>query len=216
MTRVLILRVRSVAKALPGGRQLFDGLGLTLGAGEHVAIHGESGAGKSTLLNIVAGLDTADSGRSWSPGRSGGLDEAGRTALRRDAIGFVFQAFHILPHLTSTRTSPCRWCSSAAARCGHRTRRRDARRRRPGRATASYPRELSGGELQRVAIARALVHRPGCCWPTSRPAISIPTPRRDLELFGRTCAARRGDAAGHAFAMPRHGRPALMLTPQDW
>lgn len=156
------LRLASLAKILPGGRQLFEGVALTLAAGEPVAIRGESGVGKSTLLNIVAGLDTADAGEVSVAGMNlADLDESERTALRRDAIGFVFQAFHILPHLDLAQNVAFplilqrRPRAAALARAGEML---DAvglgdRRR-------SYPRELSGGELQRVAIARALVHAP--------------------------------------------------------
>ncbi len=94
------LRVHALAKTLPGGRRLFENLALEIKEGEHVAIRGESGVGKSTLLNIIAGLDGADEGVVEIAGRSlAELDEVGRTRLRRDAIGFVFQAFHVLPHL---------------------------------------------------------------------------------------------------------------------
>jgi len=158
----LALRLTSVAKALPGGRRLFDGLALTLEAGEHVAIRGESGAGKSTLLNIIAGLDTADSGEVMVAGTDlARLDEAGRTALRRDAIGFVFQAFHILPHLDLVRNVAFPLIlqkqprTLALVRAGAML---DAVGL--GDRRSSYPRELSGGELQRIAIARALVHAP--------------------------------------------------------
>src|SRR5215218_9114975 len=158
----LALRLTSLAKALPGGRRLFDGLALTLEAGEHVAIRGESGAGKSTLLNIIAGLDTADSGEVMVAGTDlARLDEAGRTALRRDAIGFVFQAFHILPHVDLVRNVAFPLIlqkqprTSALMRAGAML---DAVGL--GDRRSSYPRELSGGELQRVAIARA-----GACAP---------------------------------------------------
>ena len=158
----ITLKLAAVAKVLPNGRRLFDGLDLALAAGEHVAVRGESGVGKSTLLNIIAGLDTADAGDVAVAGRSlSGLDEAARTALRRDAIGFVFQAFHVLPHLDLARNVAFPLVlqrvprPAALARAGAML---DAvglgdRRR-------SYPKELSGGELQRVAIARALVHEP--------------------------------------------------------
>lgn len=147
---------------MPGGRRLFDGLDLRLAAGEHVAIRGESGVGKSTLLNIVAGLDTPDEGEVVVAGRNlAGLDEAARTALRRDSIGFVFQAFHVLPHLDLAQNVAFPLVLQRISRGVALTRAGallDAvglgdRRR-------SYPKELSGGELQRVAIARALVHEP--------------------------------------------------------
>src|SRR4028118_705392 len=160
--RDLALRLTSLAKALPGGRRLFDGLALTLEAGEHVAIRGESGVGKSTLLNIIAGLDTVDSGEVMVAGTDlAQLDEVGRTALRRDAIGFVFQAFHILPHLDLVRNVAFPLIlqkkprTLALARAGEML---DAVGL--GDRRSSYPRELSGGELQRVAIARAPVPSP--------------------------------------------------------
>jgi putative ABC transport system ATP-binding protein len=157
-----VLRLTSLAKVLPGGRWLFDGLALTLEAGEHVAIRGESGAGKSTLLNIIAGLETADAGEVWVAGTNlARLHEAGRTALRRDAIGFVFQAFHILPHLDLAQNVAFPLILQKQPRAlalGRAGEMLDAVGL--GDRRNSYPRELSGGELQRVAIARALVHAP--------------------------------------------------------
>jgi putative ABC transport system ATP-binding protein len=98
------LAVTGLAKSVPGGRRLFQDLGFAVGPGEIVAIMGESGVGKSTLLNLIAGLDTADAGEIAIAGVPlGGLDDDARTILRRDRIGFVFQAFHILPHLTLAR-----------------------------------------------------------------------------------------------------------------
>jgi putative ABC transport system ATP-binding protein len=156
------LRLARLSKSLPGGRRLFEGLELVLPAGEHVAIRGESGVGKSTLLNIIAGLDTADEGQVEVAGISlAGLSDAGRTALRRDRIGFVFQAFHVLPHLDLAQNVAFPLIlqkvtrSSALARSGALL---DAVGL--GDRLRSYPKELSGGELQRVAIARALVHEP--------------------------------------------------------
>src|SRR4051794_28628284 len=98
---VPLLELKKLRKSVPGGRVLFDGLNLALARGEFVAIMGESGAGKSTLLNLIAGLDTADAGSVALDGVAlESLDDDSRTRLRRDRIGFVFQAFHILPHLT--------------------------------------------------------------------------------------------------------------------
>jgi putative ABC transport system ATP-binding protein len=157
-----LLQLTGLAKAVPGPRTLFAGLDLTLGAGEIVAIMGESGVGKSTLLNLVAGLDTADAGSVTIDGSAlGGLDEDARTRLRRQKIGFVFQAFHILPHLTLAQNvalplvllgTPAKAARERAAVL------LDAVRL--GERAGDFPQALSGGELQRVAIARALVHRP--------------------------------------------------------
>ena len=141
---------------------LFEGLDLTIQQGAHVAVRGESGVGKSTLLNLVAGLDDPDEGRIEVAGTElAGLDGNGRSDLRRDRIGFVFQAFHILPHLTLAQNVALPLLLQGTARA--------EALERAGRLLAavglgdrrpSYPKELSGGELQRVAIARALVHAP--------------------------------------------------------
>ena len=156
-----VLRLTSLAKVLPGGRRLFDGLTLTLEAGEHVAIRGESGAGKSTLLNIIAGLDTADSGEVMVAGTDlVRLDEVGRTALRRDAIGFVFQAFHILPHLDLVRNVAFPLILQKQPRTvGARARRRDARCRRARRPTV----QLSPRAFGRRAAACRDRARAGAC-----------------------------------------------------
>ncbi len=157
-----VLRLTALSKSLPGGRSLFDRLDLVMNAGEHVSIKGESGVGKSTLLNIVAGLDTADRGEIIvAERRLAGLDETQRTTLRRDAIGFVFQAFHILPHLDLARNVAFPLILQKVPRATALTRAGDILDA-VGLADrhASYPQELSGGELQRVAIARALVHEP--------------------------------------------------------
>jgi putative ABC transport system ATP-binding protein len=162
VTHQPLLSLTALRKSLPNGRVLFDGLSLQVSPGEVVAIMGESGVGKSTLLNLAAGLDTADEGQVLLQGTElGALDEDARAALRSRSIGFVFQAFHILPHLTLgqnvalplalLRADPARSMASATqllASVGL-----------EGRA-GDYPAALSGGELQRVAIARALVHRP--------------------------------------------------------
>jgi len=143
-------------------RAVLDGLDLDVAGGEYVAIVGESGSGKSTLLNLIAGLDLPDSGSVTIDGTDiAHLDDEQRTLIRRVKLGFVFQAFHILPHLTVEQNValPLVLLGAPAAI-------REARARElldevglAGRE-ASMPAELSGGELQRVALARALVHEP--------------------------------------------------------
>jgi putative ABC transport system ATP-binding protein len=156
-----VLSVTDLAKTLPGGRLLFQGLALTLQQGEVAAITGESGIGKSTLLNLVAGLDQPDRGRIAIEGAAlDGLDDDARTLLRRDRIGFVFQAFHILPHLSLAQNVALPLVlggnrEGALARAGAMLAAVGL-----GGRDGDFPAQLSGGELQRVAIARALVHKP--------------------------------------------------------
>lgn len=156
------LALRSLAKSVPGGRVLFEGLDLALAAGEFVAVMGESGVGKSTLLNLIAGLDQPDAGEVAIDGVAlSGLGDDARTRLRRDRIGFVFQAFHILPHLTLAQNValPLVLQKAAGAEALARAQTMLEAVGLPDRA-ADFPQQLSGGEMQRVAIARALVHRP--------------------------------------------------------
>ncbi|NML27572.1 ABC transporter ATP-binding protein [Zoogloea dura] len=144
------------------GRPVLDGLSLHLSPGEYVAIVGESGVGKSTLLNLIAGLDRPDGGRLCLEGTDySTLDEDALTVLRRDRLGFVFQAFHVLPHLTVAQNVALPlWLQGQDARAAEAPALRLLEAVGLGGRAASWPRELSGGEMQRVAIARALVHRP--------------------------------------------------------
>ncbi len=159
-----MLEVRAVSKSYRGvaGRKVLDRVSLTIEPGEYVAIVGESGVGKSTLLNLVAGLDVPDSGELRLEGVDlTQLDEDARTRLRRARMGFVFQAFHLLPHLDVARNVALPLALNGVA-----GRSADERVRELleavglGDRARSLPRELSGGELQRVAVARALAHRP--------------------------------------------------------
>jgi putative ABC transport system ATP-binding protein len=135
---------------------------LRVAAGEHVAIMGESGAGKSTLLNLIAGLERPDAGEIRIEGIGlGALDENARTLLRRHRMGFVFQAFHLLPYLSVARNVALPLALNGIG--GAEAERRVAELLAAvglGARGASPPTELSGGEMQRVAIARALAHRP--------------------------------------------------------
>lgn len=141
---------------------MFAEVNLELGAGEYVAIMGESGSGKSTLLNLIAGLDRADAGTIEVDGVAlAHLDDDALTQLRGARMGFVFQAFHVLPYLDVARNVGLPLTLLDIERGAARARVAavlDAIGL-ADRAT-SMPRELSGGELQRVAIARALVHGP--------------------------------------------------------
>ena len=159
-----MLQLDRVTRILPGApaRVLFEGLALRVEAGECVAIVGESGSGKSTLLNCIAGLEAID-GATIRVGDTPieRLDDDAMARLRRSHFGFVFQAFHILPHLDLLQNValPLWLLGTAEADAARRAREMLARVGLGARAT-DPPQQLSGGELQRVAIARALVHRP--------------------------------------------------------
>ncbi len=151
-----------VRKRFGRARLVLGGVTLHVAAGEFIAVRGESGIGKSTLLNLIAGLDRPDAGSVTVAGVAlDGLDDDALTRLRRARIGFVFQAFHVLPYLSVAQN-----VALPLALLGRRGAEADARVRDMLEAVGlaerahSAPRELSGGELQRVAIARALVHRP--------------------------------------------------------
>lgn len=159
-----MLAVETVRKSFGGERPrvVLHGVSLHLAAGEYIAVMGESGAGKSTLLNLIAGLDLPDSGRIVVAGQDmAALDDAARTRLRRARMGFIFQAFHLLPHLSVARNVGLPLALNGAGT--------DAIAARVEEVLAAVgmldrqhdlPNQLSGGEMQRVAIARALAHRP--------------------------------------------------------
>ncbi len=204
------LAVRALGKSVPGPRRLFRDLDLNVAGGELVAIIGESGVGKSTLLNIMAGLDDADEGTVTIDGTVlGTLDENARTRLRRTRIGFVFQAFHILPYLTLGQNValPLALVSPDATAAEARAEAMLDAVGLGGRRNG-YARDLSGGELQRVAIARALVHRPALILADE------PTGNLDPETAGRVLAlfaeAVRGNGA--AGVMVTHSEASAAIA----
>ncbi|QJD92440.1 ABC transporter ATP-binding protein [Duganella dendranthematis] len=155
-----MLELRQLSKSY-NGRPVLDQLSWTFKAGEFVSIMGDSGVGKSTLLNLIAGLDTPDPSAASPIIVDGipmsGLDDDAATKLRRARMGFIFQAFHVLPHLTLLQNValplllnglPTERAAEMLEAVGLGGREQD------------FPHQISGGQMQRVAIARALVHRP--------------------------------------------------------
>lgn len=152
------LVVKDLAKRY-GNVPVFEHVSLNVQPGEFVAIVGESGVGKSTLLNCLAGLDHWDSGSVTIDGTDlSTLNDDARARLRRAKVGFVFQAFHVLPHLDVAQNVALPLMLLQQADDGRAQAMLDA----VGLGTLGQrlPQQLSGGQLQRVAIARALVHRP--------------------------------------------------------
>ncbi|MBN9425842.1 MAG: ABC transporter ATP-binding protein [Burkholderiales bacterium] len=193
-----------------GERCILDDLSLTISAGERVALLGESGSGKSTLLNLIAGLEPVDAGRIEVAGTDvSRLDADGAARLRRHAIGFVFQAFHLLPHLNAVQNvavplllSGERAASAQARSAALLTRvglgaRLDAR-----------PRELSGGEQQRVALARALINEPALVLADE------PTGNLDPATAGQALAliAELVAASGAALLLVTHSEQAAAIA----
>ena len=152
------LQVERLAK-LYGDAPVFEGVTFHVAPGEFVAIVGDSGVGKSTLLNCLAGLDHWDAGRIVHGAVDlGPMDDTRRALWRRAHVGFVFQAFHVLPHLTVTQNVALPLMLLGRNDPAHALRMLDAVGLNG--LAERLPQQLSGGQLQRVAIARALVHRP--------------------------------------------------------
>ncbi|WP_239123687.1 ABC transporter ATP-binding protein [Rhizocola hellebori] len=178
------MQLRDVRKTYGRGVVALNGVSARFEAGSFTAVMGPSGSGKSTLLHCAAGLDRADSGEIILAGASlTGLGETALTLLRRDRVGFVFQAFNLVPSLTAAQNValPARLAgrkpsrselAAALAAVGLQAR------------GEHYPSELSGGEQQRVAIARALLTRPAVLFadePTG--ALDSQTSREVLTLL---------------------------------
>ncbi|MCZ2153332.1 MAG: ABC transporter ATP-binding protein [Steroidobacteraceae bacterium] len=158
-----VLKAENITKEVTspeGPLTIVRELSLEIAAGESVAIVGPSGAGKSTLLALLAGLDTPTSGRVLLAGEDlTALDEDGRARLRAERVGFVFQAFHLIPALTALENVMLP-LELAGRRDAGALAAQTLERVGLGARTGHYPRQLSGGEQQRVALARAFVTRP--------------------------------------------------------
>jgi ABC-type lipoprotein export system ATPase subunit len=189
-----VLSLISVGHAYSLDEWLFQGLDFELARGEHVAIQGTSGCGKSTLLNIMAGLEVPSRGEvCWAGDPTSTWSAEQRRACRQSEMGFVFQAFHLLPHLSALQNvmvpgllggQSGQVCAAAARSllCDLGMQKRlDAK-----------PTSLSGGEQQRVALARALVHQPQVVFadePTGN--LDTTTAANTLALLIELCTARQ-------------------------
>ena len=209
-----MLYLKSLGKRF-GETPVFHDVSLHLKRGEFVALLGESGVGKSTLLNCIAGLDRADTGRVEIAGTElGALDDDGCARLRRAQLGFVFQAFHVLPHLTVAEnvSLPLRLLGrhdetrvlAVLAAVGLRE------------LSARMPAQLSGGQLQRVAIARAVVHAPGLIL-ADEPTGNLDPDTAELVLDVLRAEVRETGAAcllvTHSVAAAARADRVLRLTP---
>ncbi len=210
-TTAAAARAREVTKVYGQGQAAVTALGgvsLDIPAGSFTAVMGPSGSGKSTLMHCMAGLDQVTSGRIWiGDTEIGSLRERQLTRLRRDRIGFVFQAFNLLPVLSAAdnitlpldiagRTADQAWLSTVISTVGL----NDRLRHRPG--------ELSGGQQQRVAIARALASRPGIVF-ADEPTGNLDSKasgevlgllRRSVREFGQTVVMVTHDPAAASYA----------------
>jgi ABC-type lipoprotein export system ATPase subunit len=206
-----LVSARGLTKTFGRGHaqtRVLDGADLDVERGELVAVVGRSGSGKSTLLHLLGALDRPDAGYIEVDGvRIDRLDERGRTELRRRKIGFVFQAFHLLPELSGAENVllPARLARDgveAAPRARELLRRLgldDIARR--------LPTELSGGEQQRLAIARALVNDPALVLADE------PTGNLDEESGAAVLdLLRRAAGSGRAVVLVTHDRAATQVA----
>jgi putative ABC transport system ATP-binding protein len=200
-----VVAMRGVHKTYRLGQHVIpalQGVDLTVQRGELLALTGPSGSGKSTILNLCGLIDTPDSGEITLDGQAiGGLDEVQRTLLRRDALGFVFQSFNLVPVMTVAENVdyPLFLIGVPLA---ERRERVAAQLKAVGLQDHAYhrPDALSGGQRQRVAIARALVKRPRLVI-ADEPTASLDSHTADQVL---DLMRERGHAEGAAFVIATH------------
>jgi len=213
------MSVRNLSKSFSGPRakSVLQDISFELAAGDYIAVMGESGIGKSTLLNIIAGLDRPDSGQVLVDGvelSALGDDEA--TRVRRENMGFVFQAFHILPYLTVAQNVAL---PLVLNKIGNKMMDKRVATMldavKLGDRGESLPHELSGGEMQRVAIARALVHKPRLVFADEPTGNLDPESAGDVLALLRECVKEEG-AAGilvtHSSAAAKTADRTYVLT----
>ena len=179
------------------------GVSLTIRSGEFVTIMGPSGSGKSTLMHLMGALDTPTGGRAVFQGQDlQGLSDRQRSLLRRDRIGFVFQAFNLLPTLTAAENVALPLLLGGSGRRAALERGREALERvSMGHRVDHFPDEMSGGEMQRVAVARALVADPEavlCDEPTGN--LDTTNSREILTLLAK---------------LPEPGKRAVIMVTHD-
>ena len=214
-----VLSLLSVGHAYSSGDWLFQGLDFELALGEHVAIQGASGCGKSTLLNIMAGLEVPKSGEVyWSDQPTSAWSAERQRFCRQSEMGFVFQAFHLLPHLSALQNVmvPCLLGGQSGMACAETAKSLLCDLGLQKRLNA-LPTSLSGGEQQRVALARALVHQPKVVFadePTGN--LDTATAASTLALLIDLCTARQTSlvVVTHSDDAARSMGRSLRLTPQ--
>jgi putative ABC transport system ATP-binding protein len=207
------IELRKLSKTfIEAGRErvVLQDIDAEIRAGEFVVLVGRSGSGKSTLLNLISGIDLPTSGEVIFNGQTlHRLDEHQRTLLRRRDIGFIFQAFNLIPHLTVSENLqlPLELNGVGTAEATNRCRDLLGKLGLADRA-ATFPDRLSGGEQQRVAIARALVHDPRVVLadePTGN--LDLDTGREVLELLDTLTRA-----AGKTLVMATHSQEVIGLA----
>jgi len=209
-----MLELSRIGFELPGERWLFRGVDCCLRPPIQIAICGESGSGKSSLLNLMAGLEQPTEGKvAWAGQSISDMSVNERLDFRRSRLGFVFQAFHLVGHLSALQNVmlPCllnNWTEQRAHSAAMALLERLGLAARAG----DFPRTLSGGEQQRVALARALVHSPKMVLadePTGN--LDPSAANRALETLSQLC--REQDAI---LVMVTHSERAAMMLDEQW
>jgi putative ABC transport system ATP-binding protein len=208
-----LIAARGVTKSYFDGARahaVLSGVDVEIGAGELVVILGRSGSGKSTLLNLLGAMDTPTDGHIWfGDQRIDSLDEDGRTLFRRQHVGFVFQAYNLIPSLTVAENLLLPLALNKLGGGSHQARVRSLLQQlEMADKFESFPDQLSGGEQQRVAIARALIHKPTLVIadePTGN--LDLDTGRQVLGLLDRLTRAE-----GKTLVMATHSQEVIGMA----